>query len=231
MLQTFFTTFQDLLFPKLCVGCKKSGTLLCDQCAPKIQFIYTQICPICHRPAIGGITHAGCKSPWGLDGLVSISYYKGPTRSLIRQLKYHHVTIVQELIGQLLDSYLRHESIHFPPAIIVPIPLHQTSQARRGYNQAEIIASQVATHLQLPILATLLKRTSATTSQTRLSQTERQANVKGAFQLATTENIKGASFILIDDVFTTGATLREAAKVLKRAGAKQVFAITLAQEA
>lgn len=227
---TFTESLKDLFFPKLCLGCRKQGALLCDNCWPQIQFIYDPICPVCQHPSVAGRTHAGCQTPWGIDGVTSLTLYRGPIRSLVRQLKYHGVTVTQQLVSQVLQTYLKHESLYLPPAIILPIPLHQNSQNQRGFNQAAIIAQALANQTGYPTLQNVLQRHKNTNSQTKLSKGERQSNMLGAFSLATTENIKGASFILVDDVFTTGATLKEAAKVLKRAGAKQVFGFALARD-
>jgi ComF family protein len=228
--QTISETLKDLFFPKLCLGCRKQGTLLCDKCWPQIQFIYDPICPVCQHPSVAGRTHAGCQTPWSIDGAISLTFYRGPIRSLVRQLKYHGVTVTQQLVGQILQNYLQHESLYLPPAIIVPIPLHQNSQNQRGFNQATVIAQVLASQTGYPMLQNVLQRHKNTPSQTKLSKSQRQSNMLGAFSLSTTENIKGASFILVDDVFTTGATLKEAAKVLKRARAKQVFGFTLARD-
>jgi ComF family protein len=230
MLSQVATAIKDILFPKLCVGCQKSGTLLCHNCWPKVSFAYEPICPVCHGPSVAGRTHAGCQTVWGIDGLACLTLYSGPIRSLVRQLKYHGATVTQELITQLIQVYLQHESLYLSPAIIIPIPLHPQAQNQRGFNQALIIAQALANQLNYPLLSDTLKRTKNTISQTHLTKQQRQTNMQAVFALNTSENIKGASFIVVDDVFTTGATLREAAKVLKRAGAKQVFGFTLARD-
>lgn len=224
------TIIKDILFPKYCVSCKKAGTLLCDNCWPRIEFIYAPICPVCRGQSVAGRTHAGCQTPWGLDGLLALGYYRGPVKALVRQLKYHGAIVTQELVGQLFSHYLEHESLYLPPAIITTIPLHKSAQNQRGFNQAEVIARVLSQQLELPFIPDILQRTRQTVSQTRLSKEQRQANMHGAFSLKTAEPIKGASFIVVDDVFTTGATLREAAKTLKRSGAAKVYGFTLAQD-
>lgn len=222
--------FKNIFFPKYCLGCKKVGTLLCDDCWSRVEYIYAPICPVCRGQSVAGLTHAGCRTPQGLDGLISLAYYRGPIKNLVRQLKYQGATVTQELILQLIQTYLQHESFYWPPAIITSVPLHVSSRNKRGFNQADTIAQALSTQTKLPFVPDVLQRHLQTPSQTKLSKEQRQTNVRGAFSLNSTESIKGASFILVDDVFTTGATLREATKILKRAGAKQVFAFTLAQD-
>jgi ComF family protein len=220
----------NLLFPTLCVGCKTHGQLICDQCFLKISFLYSQNCPVCRQPTIAGRTHVSCATPWGLDGLVSLTYFRGPIRPLIHQLKYRGVTILQTSISQLTQTYQQYEDLHLPPSIIIPIPLHKKSQNARGFNQAEIIADSLSSTTGYPQINDLLIRVKQTTSQTTLAKKDRQKNMRNAFQLKPGQQVKDASFILVDDVFTTGATLREAAKTLKRHGAKYVYAFTLAQD-
>ena len=223
-------TIKELTFPKYCVGCRGTGALLCQECWPRISFLYEQICPVCRKPSIAGRTHSGCSTSWGIDGLISLTYYSGPIRGLIRQLKYRGATITKELVSDLLIAYADHESLYLPPAIVTPIPLHKKSLAKRGFNQAEIIASSVANHMQYPLVADILERGKLTASQTTLSKEQRHTNIRGAFSIFKNHQAKGADFILVDDVFTTGATMREAAKVLKRAGANQVTGFTLARD-
>jgi ComF family protein len=230
MLPELAINIKNILFPKLCVGCRKSGTLLCDNCWPKIEFVYAPICPVCRGQSVAGLTHPGCQAPQGLDGLICLAYYRGPVKSLVRQLKYQGATVTQELVAQLLSAYLDHQEIFLPPGIVVPIPLHPSALNKRGFNQAEVIANVMTRQLQLPIITTVLSRVKNTASQTKLTKEQRQINMRGAFALDTSESVKGATFIVVDDVFTTGATLREAAKVLKRAGAAKVFGFTLAQD-
>jgi ComF family protein len=223
-------TIKEIIFPKYCVSCRRAGSLLCQDCWPKISFIYEQICPICRQPSIAGRTHTGCATKWGIDGLISLTYYSGPIRGLIRQLKYRGATVTQELISRLLFEYVRHESIYLPPAIITPIPLHPHNLRRRGFNQAEIIATALSMQLSYPQVVDVVQRQRQTVSQTTLAKQQRQQNMRGAFRVSDGQQIKGADFILVDDVFTTGATLREATKTLKRAGASSVFGFTLARD-
>ena len=220
------------LFPKFCVGCKHPGSLLCEQCFLKIQFVYEQRCPVCQHPSIGGLAHPRCKSPWGIDGLVSIAYYRGPIRALIRQLKYAGATVTSELIEQLIVEYQKHETITLPPAIITAIPLDEQTVKSRGFNQSEIIAQILSQKLGYPYIASILQRQRKAVSQTKLSKDERRQNMQGAFSLTPdiAHTIKSSSIIVVDDVFTTGATLREATKMLKRGGATKVYGFTFAQD-
>lgn len=232
MPQSLIKSLAGLLFPKFCVGCKNPGGLLCEHCLLKVQFIYEQCCPACQHPSIGGLTHPRCKSPWGVDGLASIAYYRGPIRTLIRQLKYTGATVTSELIEQLIVEYQKHETIILPPAIITAIPLDKQTLKSRGFNQSEIVAQILSQKIGYPYVPSILQRQRKVVSQTKLSKDERRQNMQDAFSLApdVVHTIKSSTIIVVDDVFTTGATLREAAKVLKRAGAAQVYGFTFAQD-
>lgn len=226
------TALKEYLFPRLCLGCNKPGVLICDTCRPKIPFLYDQICPICQHPSINGLTHSRCHSPWAIDGVVALTKYRGISRNLVKQIKYRGATVVVEALPCIYQDYQKHEPIHIPPAIITPIPLHCQTLNQRGFNQAALIAKQLGQILDYPYVDNILIRHKQTTSQTTFSRADRLSNVRDIFSLNDIDksNIRGASFILVDDVFTTGATLREAAKVLKRSGAAKVYGFAIAHD-
>jgi len=155
---------------------------------------------------------------------------------MIRQLKYSGARVVGELTGQLISRYQENEELLLPPSIITPIPLHSKTFKSRGYNQAEIIAQELSQATGFPLIPDLLVRAHMTASQTKLSKEERRKNIKGVFEInaqyypKSDQALKGSSVILVDDVFTTGSTLREAAKILKKAGISEVYGFTLAHD-
>lgn len=225
-------SIKEILFPRQCLGCKKLGTLLCADCYPNVPFLYEQICPICQHPSISGLTHPRCQSPWAIDGVVSLTKYRGISRALVKQIKYRGATVVTEIIPDLIATYQQHEPLHLPPAIITPIPLHPKTLNQRGFNQSALIAQQLSQATHFPYIENVLIRQRHTKSQTTFSKSDRLTNVKDAFALGdiNKKDLRGASFILVDDVFTTGATLREAAKVLKRSGAAKVYGFAIAHD-
>ncbi|MBQ9832933.1 MAG: ComF family protein [Clostridia bacterium] len=107
---------------------------------------------------------------------------------------------------------------------VVPVPLHKKREKKRGYNQSMYLAERICEKYELPLNTNLLTRVKDTTTQTDMTREERLANIKDAFR--TTANVKGANILLIDDVVTTGSTLEECVKTLKRAGANEVYALT-----
>ena len=162
---------------------------------------------------------------------VAYGAYEGPLRELIHIFKYQCVRSAAPLLGKLLQEAVQRAGLGGPLAV-VPVPLWQGKQRARGFNQAEEIGrsfcrAQASTGIKLE--ATLLIRTRETTSQTGLTRAQRRANLRGAFAVRHQEKLRGRSILLVDDVMTTGSTASECARVLLRAGAKEVFVATVAR--
>lgn len=195
----------------------------------------TGFCVFCQKAAIGGLTHPRCKTTHGIDGVFASLVYKGVVKKLIYQFKYRpYLTILQGLLTEFFYEGLIQKEVFYKllqkEAVFVPIPLHKYKMRKRGYNQSYLLAKGLGQKFSLPILD-CLERTRNTTTQVGLSQKERAENIEGAFAIKTTEisNLKGYTHIfLIDDVVTSGATIKEAAKMLKRSGVENVWGIILA---
>lgn len=218
--------FLNLLFPRRCVSCGKLGGYFCKPCFSKIDYITSPVCPICRYPAIDGITHPGCKTAWGLDGMYAVARYKGWVRKAINLLKYKHVTdITDTLTDFLIDNYPK-----FLPAfdLLVPVPLHKIREKTRGFNQSLILAKSLSYKLGTSVGEGILYKTLHTEPQVKLKGKSRRTNLKRAFAFNKEKNISGKTIALVDDVATTRSTLLECAKLLKRNGAKSVWGIVLA---
>lgn len=213
----------DLLFPKRCVGCRKLGSYLCKTCHNALRPVTIQLCLICDRPAIGGATHSLCKTSLTPDGITAVYQFRSPVRELIHELKYKGVFDVVKLCAWLMVPYVEVE----PGAIVMPVPLYQKKLRERGFNQSALLGKALAKQLHLGYADTYLKRVKATKTQAKLNRIDRKANVKDAF--ACIGKLDGKSILLIDDTVTTGSTLVACSNALKRAGAKEVWAVTLAQ--
>lgn len=220
----------DLLFPKRCVSCNKIGKYFCDICTAKIKFITHQICPECENAAIDGFTHPRCKTKYSLDGLTAFFHYDGPIRQAVKLLKYRFVSdLAKEFIDLVPSSFLSTFNLQ-PSTVLIPIPLHPARLKFRGFNQAEVLGRLIANKLSIPVKTNILKRPKKTIPQVEMKdRKKRLKNMENVFSIA--PNILISSYpniILFDDVFTTGATLRAAANVLKRAGIERVWGIVLA---
>lgn len=228
--------FLDFLFPKFCAGCNRPAGYLCANCRLQI----TQkplICPICFRPSIGGLTHPLCTRKYGPDGLWSLASYNEPMRQLIHKLKYRFVKdTAQILIDLLLEYWASHPNVlidllkktHGQNWQIIPVPLHKKRQNWRGFNQSNLFATILSEKLSIPLNDCLIRPLN-TKPQFQLNRQARLQNTRHAFDLAPKHQHLTANIILIDDVWTTGATLRSCAQVLKRAGVERVWIVTIAR--
>ncbi len=221
----------DFIFPLRCPGCNKKGTWFCDDCLAKLTFLETFPCAVCGKEAIKGITHPRCQTKYTLDRLISIYQYEGPIKKAIAWLKYKDVTGLAKILANLMVEEVRELGIEFgSKTIIIPVPLHWKRAWDRGFNQAELLARPFGKSLGLEVRDDLLRRTRHTEPQIRLKHDQRQKNVSGAFAVPDSKRneVKNKDFLLVDDVCTTGATLDACANALKRAGARYVWALTLA---
>ena len=159
------------------------------------------------------------------DACYSFGSFEGPLQKLIHLYKYGKIESLARPLSRLLIEALPSCE---PIDVVAAMPMHWRKQWERGFNQAELLAEPVARHLGVALRANL-QRTRYTKPQAGLSERERQANLKGSFQVRRSEELSGKRILLIDDVFTTGATLRAAAAALKRAGVARVVALTVAQ--
>jgi competence protein ComFC len=198
-----FDFLLDIIFPKFCVGCGKIGKYFCSECLKTIRFYSNNIDQKYHCPE-------------NLDGFFVLAHYDGIIRKAIREVKYRGKYAIFSEIAPLIKP-------QFVCDFLVPVPLSKERLARRGFNQAE----KLARYLKLAPVLDCLFRTRETKPQFDLSRKERLTNVKNAFALK--RKLPAGNFCLVDDVATTGATLSECAKVLKKSGAKKVFAICIAR--
>ena len=237
--------FLKFLSPKRCVVCRKFGAYFCMSCLKNIKPVFHQNCVVCQRVSHGGATHQDCKKRYGLDGLFCLFKYQGAIRAGITKLKYQRLTDIEDelvaLIGTNLQIQGEHEVledleeyIYSKHPIVVPVPLHWWKLAQRGFNQAEIISEIVASEYDLPVMPRVLRRKFRSSSQTRLTSKQRVINAKNIYSVNLDYLEQGRidpalqSVLLVDDVTTTGSTLKEAAIALKRMGVKYVWGIALA---
>ena len=225
----------DLLFPKKCFSCGRQGSYICADCLNKVKISDKQICPVCGRPAIGGKTHPICQKKETLDGLTYVFQYNWLTKKIIKKIKYRFIYSAVEELGEMFLSSLGEDEVFAwvcrKKPILVPVPLHPSRKRWRGFNQSELLGKIIARRLGIKFCPDLLKRTRNTIPQTGLKKENRLKNIKGAFEINKDYSkfkIHNSKFLLFDDVWTTGGTMRECAKVLKRNNAKFVWGLTIA---
>ncbi|MFZ0314491.1 MAG: ComF family protein [Candidatus Korobacteraceae bacterium] len=235
----------SVLFPS---DCKLCGTSLdnisripvCRECLAGIVPTRAPQCIICSdRLASAQLLRgdglcANCRdSAPDFDRAASFGEYREGLRGLIHLLKYENVTPVASPLGGMLAQAITELLAGYVDAtpLLVPVPLHKSRRRSRGFNQSELIARATAKHLpqRLEVACDALLRQRDTVSQVGLTREERIANVRDAFRVADAAQVKGRDVMLVDDVMTTGTTLSECARVLKKAGANRVWAATVAR--
>jgi ComF family protein len=227
-----------LCFPKCCGGCEKvwlrsSHGYWCEQCTESLPWIKSPLCPRCGRPFLKSPSSAdhlcgACllsESP--CDTARSATHHSGVVRERINQLKFggrlYRVPPLVELLVKLIEQSA-------PKAeLVIPVPLHVRRLRQRGFNQAGLLAGGVGRHFDLPVRFDILRRRFWTEPQTRLKRADRLVNVKNAFEVKNPAAVENRSVLLVDDVYTTGTTVGECAKVLKAAGAEAVHAVTVSR--
>lgn len=222
----------DILFPKFCISCKVVGSYLCSNCFARISFSLGDICLVCNRASFNGLTHPICKKRYTIDGAFASLTYVGTVKKLVYVFKFKpHVTDIQHLLIDffyegLIQKQACYQILASKP-VLVPIPLSSAKLRLRGYNQALLLADGIGKRMGLHVYE-ILQRVKMTKTQVGLSKEQRQENIKNAFVLKNKKMILPKIILLVDDVYTSGATLVEAASVLKRAGVREVYGITLA---
>lgn len=200
-----------------------------------MSFTETSFCVVCQKAAIGGLTHPVCKNSLTIDGVFSSLVYAGVVKKLVYQFKYKpYLTSLKGLLSDFFyEGLIQKEQLYQllkKESIFVPIPLHTSKLRKRGYNQSQLLAEGLGQKLNIKVWE-VLERVKNTKTQVNLSQKERAENITGAFRLkkAYADSMGEYKHVfLVDDVVTSGATLKEAAKVLKKAGIEKVWGITLA---
>ncbi|MDR0859612.1 MAG: double zinc ribbon domain-containing protein [Candidatus Peribacteria bacterium] len=209
----------DLLFPRECVGCRKTGEYLCSACK-KTLYAHPEICPFCHKPSADFQTCFGCKAQEdALAGILIGFSYQTLIKKLILKVKFgHKKDIVPFLAGRLALLVQTHGKLSGSDQLFISfIPSHRRRKyLEKGYNQSELLAKELANQLNLPILP-LVKKVKYTVSQLKLKREERKKNLEQVFVSYPLDKLpRGATVLFVDDVTTTGSTLLQIAKVIKQ---------------
>lgn len=207
----------------------------CRTCWEGVTPIAPPTCPRCHRPFSSPITlrhspshicHPCRTTPPAFTKAWTGYAYQTPLKEAIRLFKYHGKVSLAIPLGELLGTQCRHLPV---VDYIIPVPLHSHRLRERAYNQSLLLADQVSRHLKTPVLCNTLLRIKSTPPQTTLSRSKRLKNLRRAFHIRKPHRILRKRILLIDDVMTTGATVNECAKTLRKAGAGDVYVGALAR--
>lgn len=207
----------DIFFPKFCLGCNKEGGYLCADCRAIIEVSN------CHQRN---------RTKYLSDLYFSLPYRKALVKKMIWFFKYE--PLVKELSKTLSSLIIEHlELIDQKPDFsgfrLIPIPLEDRKLKWRGFNQSEELAKELSESLKIPLIKEVLFKIKGTEDQVNLSDEERKENVRRVFVVKDESQIRDKKVLLVDDIYTTGATMEEAAKTLKEAGAKEIIGIVLAR--
>jgi len=218
MLFKKFTNFiLELLFPKFCFGCQREGDYLCEDCRATLEISRF------HRENSGRYLK---------DFYFALPYQNPLIKNLIQRFKYQ--PLVKELAKPLSSLIIEYFQLldnrpNFTDFTIIPAPLEKRKFKRRGFNQAEEIAKELSHFWGIPLFSGCLIKIKETIPQVELSEDERKENIKEAFSVKNNQGIKNKKILLVDDVYTTGSTMEEAARVLKIAGAREIIGVVIAR--
>ena len=214
----------DILFPKLCLNCQKEGSYLCKDCFSLIDILECQFCPACQKRVADGRTCPKCSQKTKLDGLYFASSYQD---KLIKKLisKFKDKPFIKDLSETLslliiahfhrLDNFQSLEK-----SVFTSVPLHKKQLKKRGFNQSKEIAKELSKTLEIPFVDALVKTLPL----------QQGKSLEGTFLCKDIKKIQDKKVFLVDDVFITGVTMNECAKILKKSGAKEVWGIAVARE-
>ena len=233
-----FRALLDLLFPPLCHACRAfipdAGELLiCAGCLNKITFLTSPLCTVCGTPFVteGGVDHTcgACLIHRPFHTCRSAAVLDGPLQDLIHRFKYGSKVHLSQALGLLTASTLQTFGVDAAADLILPVPLHRKRLRQRGYNQSQLLGEVLAKKWKVPLEIGNLRRIRWTEPQTTLDARDRVSNVSGAFEVRDAGRLAGKRVLLVDDVLTTGSTIRACAETLREAGAAAVFAVTVAR--
>ncbi|MCX7996995.1 MAG: ComF family protein [Patescibacteria group bacterium] len=222
----------DIVFPRLCLSCGFPGLFLCGRCRDRLEHIKDTACFYCEKKTPWGQVHTRCVRHGEIDGLLAAVWYSETIRKVIHSIKYGGAyAAVPEVFWGLsplalanLGKLLRHTG----PLGIQPVPLHPSRMRERGFNQAALLARMLVRLTGMAAVNVLVRNKSTSAQAGTTSRVARILNMRGAFSVSTSLPCRG--ILLVDDVVTTGSTVKEAARTLKKAGAEAVYVWCLARD-
>lgn len=237
-IKSYFESFLEILYPEIntCLVCgeydDEIGTnYICYSCNKNLSRLKDPLCNICSKPIDQNSSINICleckKNKRYFETVKSLLHYDNQVQKIIHKYKYYDKAYYCKLFGSMLYNYIK-ENNYCEFDLITSIPLHKSKIKSRGYNQSELIAKYIAKKINI-LYSKCLKRINKTKVQNELSKHERRKNVKNAFIAIDTHIIKNKTVLIIDDIYTTGATINECSRVLIEEGAKNIYGLTIAR--
>ncbi|OGU70847.1 MAG: hypothetical protein A2V93_03110 [Ignavibacteria bacterium RBG_16_34_14] len=220
------TSFFDFLLPRFCASCSQKlladEIVVCPGCLSKIKFAEDERIKseFARKFSSGNI----------ISDFISLYVFEKDKelQHIIHSLKYNKRFTTGKFLGRILAENLKQKIAGWKIDYIIPVPLHHLKKAERGYNQSFYIAKGLGKGLNIPVADGFIKRKKFTESQTTMNLKERQEYIEGAFKAKRNLNLKEKNILLVDDVITTGSTVLECGKVLLKAGANKIYAVSVA---
>lgn len=235
----------DWLYPPRCRACGarilgRDAQYFCAVCWKQVHLLRHPLCSICGRPFPDGSGDdhecgACIARPPRFAKARSWAFYpreedvEHPLRRVVQKFKYGRKTALGKPLGRLMAEGSEEFLGSLELDVIVPVPLHPKRLRWRGFNQSVLLGREVSRRYNTPLDPFALQRSVATPPQTQLTEEERRRNVRGAFEINPERPVKGKHILIIDDVYTSGATVNECSRALMRGGAKGVYVLTLAR--
>jgi ComF family protein len=229
----------EVIFPPQCLGCAEilhpfTGQIFCPVCSDKIKLVTGPLCSICgttfsDSPASSHLCGDCLENKTFFSYARSVFCYETFILKAIHQFKYRRNISVGETLASFMAGFSFPDIDFTDYSLIIPVPLHIKRLRERGFNQSLILARAIEKQRQVPVNFSLLKRRKFTLTQAGSKRDERKKNIRDAFEVTDRKKIAGKNVILIDDVYTTGATINECAKTMISAGAQKVAVLTLAR--
>lgn len=229
----------EALYPSsiYCISCGSvidatRNYALCDSCIEKLHWVGQKTCVRCGKILSEDYRQELCYDCRQFEHDFNRSYtcvqYGLYERGILMDYKYRGKSYIGRKLGDVLYDRISLEEEVFD--LIVPVPMHRKKQARRGYNQAQVMAARLARRMEIPCASRLLERTCQTLPMKGLGAFERRQNLEGAFQISRQNQyeIQGKKILLVDDIYTTGSTLDACSRVLRQAGADRICGLTFA---
>jgi ComF family protein len=235
---SWFEKLAQFLLPSQCSCCgqflKEEQKGICPACLSGVRWITPPFCSICGTPFLSSDAPnhpcgACLKKNRNFTEARALGYYEGTLQEAIHRWKYEGKVHLSDLLGRWMAEGLERYWASSRFDLLAGVPLHLLRLRERGFNQALLLAAEISRRTGIPYEKRILRKTRPGSPLVSLSGAEREKEVRGAFLIAETGKVKGKSVLLIDDVYTTGATANECAKVLLRAGAERVCVLTLAR--
>lgn len=238
LLYEYADTFLNFIYPRniYCILCNASierdeEYSICKDCKEKLKFIYDRTCDRCGKPLDDLYIPHRC--PECIDNFnyytkaVSCIEYDELSKKIIYNLKYYKKRYISYHVAEIIYDRLM-ESHIYDFDIIIPVPMHKAKEKERSFNQASLISKYIGYTTKIHVDDEVLIRAKKTITQNQLTKEERRENLKDAFKITNEDKVKSKNILLIDDIFTTGATVNECSKVLLEAGALNIYVATLA---